>query len=314
MSIYKITNKHLDDKFLKYLTLQGSKPAFAFLAYQLNRQPAKRKDINIIKKNAKKRNPDIKFEFDSIAAIKEKKNLMSIKREIQNFPMRALINPWNNDKLNIKLSEFDHTKKIKKYSFGIGANNLSHRGVKFTSADLNNIRQSIIWLNWFTYDIPKISRPARNQLCISPTALSIVISSDLNELYKYARYEKKILKKYFNLFPEKKSHYVSFLSSASVELGELFAHRIPENQINNLIRSYEYFIDSGNNIMETNHFPNYYMYNPLIIKKQKNLRLLFELGYNRMINMKFLQRENLPFLNKIELYEALSKNFSSLSL
>ena len=56
------------------------------------------------------------------------------------------------------------------------------------------------------------------------------------------------------------------------------------------------------------------MYNPLIIKKQKNLRLLFELGYNRMINMKFLQRENLPLLNKIELYEALSKNFSSLSL
>ena len=115
---------------------------------------------------------------------------MSIKKEIQNFPMRALINPWNNDKLNIKLSEFDRTKKIKEYSYGIGTNKLSYRGIKFTSVDLNNIRQSIIWLNWFTYNIPKISRPDRNQLCMSSTALSIAVSGDLNELYKHARYEK----------------------------------------------------------------------------------------------------------------------------
>ena len=312
MSVYKITNKHLDDKFLKHLAYQGSVPAFSFFIDRLNKEPHRRKDIPKFKSYAKKRHPDMRINFNAIEAIAHKKNLISIDKELQNFPMKALINPWNNEKLNIKLSSFNSSKRIKKYSFSIGANNLSHRGEKFTSADMNNIRQSIIWLNWFHLNSPKISRPGQNQLCLNSHALSIVLAGDLNELLKYAKYDKKVLKKYFSIFSDNKKCYLSFLSSASLELGELFAHRIRLNQIENLVRCYECFIDAGNDLRETNQYPNYFMFNPLIIKNQKNLKLLFELGYNRMINMKFLQRENLILLDKQDLYVALHRNFSKL--
>ena len=312
MSTYKITNKLLDEKFLKYLAYQGSVPALSFLISKLNKEPHRRKDIPNIRSYSQKRNPQMKVTYNAIEAISHKKNLLSIDKQLQSFPMKSLINPWNNEKLNIKLSAFNSSKRIKRYAFSISANNLSHRGEKFTSADINNIRQSIIWLNWFHFNAPKISRPSQNQLCMSTKALSIAVTGDLNELYKFAKYDKKILKKYFEIFSDTKKSYISFLSSASIELGEFFAHRIRKNQTENLVRCYEYFIDAGNSIKETNQYPNYFMFNPLIIKNQKNLKLLFELGYNRMINMKFLQRENLALLNKEDLYQVLHRNFSKL--
>ena len=54
------------------------------------------------------------------------------------------------------------------------------------------------------------------------------------------------------------------------------------------------------------------MYNPNILSTQKTLKELYETGYSRMQNMKFLDRKFQKFLENQDFYNCLFINFSKL--
>ena len=124
---------------------------------------------------------------------------------------------------------------------------------KFTTADVNNIRVSIIWLNWFMFneDISKQpTRPNNVGLCLTQDALVVHAQDGLEGLYKIAKYKKRELRKLFNSFPDDAAAQASFLSAASTQLNECINYRMTETRISNLFRCYQYFSDAHSTVFK----------------------------------------------------------------
>ena len=310
-----ITNKNLKDKFILFLCNQGCLPAYHFYRDRLSRQNDKnwQSKINKIKTKIERQN-QITISDDPHNRIREKGKLLKLNREIIKLPMRALINPFNNQKLNEKLFAFSPSDRIEDYKYAITNNMLKKRDQKFTTADINNIRVSILWLNWFMFNEDILKQPTRPNnvgLCLTQDALLVHSKDGLEGLYKIAKYKKRELKRLFNEFPNDLAAQQSFLSAASTKLNECINYRMTETRISNLFRCYQYFSDAHSKVFKLRRMPNYYMYNPNILKTQKYLNALFDLGYNRMQNLRFLNNENKDIVRNKEIYRILAKNFSS---
>lgn len=309
-----ITNTNLKKQFISFLCHQGCLPAYHFYRDNLSRQNDVGWQNSILSvKNRIERKLKITISDDPIHRIKEKAKLLRLNREIINLPMRALINPYNNQKLNEKLFIFSPSDKIKDYKYAITNNSLKRMDQKFTTADVNNIRASIIWLNWFMFNEDILKQPTRPQnvgLCLTQDALVVHAHDGLEGLYKIAKYKKNDLKKLLELFPNDTQAQASFLSAASTKLNECINYRMTETRLINLFRCYQYFSDAHAKIFKLRRMPNYYMYNPNILKTQIYLKALFDLGYDRMQNLKFLNNENLDIVRNKEIYGILAKNFS----
>ena len=219
-----ITNTNLKKQFISFLCNQGCLPAYHFYRDNLSRQNDVGWQNSILSvKNRIERKLKITISDDPIHRIKEKAKLLRLNREIINLPMRALINPYNNQKLNEKLFIFSPSDKIKDYKYAITNNSLKRMDQKFTTADVNNIRASIIWLNWFMFNEDILKQPTRPQnvgLCLTQDALVVHAQDGLEGLYKIAKYKKRELRKLFNSFPDDAAAQASFLSAASTQLNE----------------------------------------------------------------------------------------------
>lgn len=312
--MFGITNTLLTDKFVNFLTDQGCLPAFFYYKDTQSRSGNRHWAINVnrVKTRIEKKSKII-INTDPQYALIQKSKLIKINRNVLDLPMRSLIYPFNGNTLNEKLYNFSTRDKLRDYRKHIDRGKLRKREIKFTSADLNNIKRAIIWLNWFMFDdsLQKTStRPKNVDLCLSQDAVTVFALEGFDGLYRIAKKKKRDLKKCFSKFPEKKQSCMSFLSLASNDLNSLINYRVTSLRRENLFRCYTYFNDSHSNITEKRRMPNYYMYNPNILKTQKNLELLFDLGYKRMQHMKFLDRENEQIVQDPSIYELLHLNFS----
>jgi hypothetical protein len=310
-----ITNTSLKEKFILFLCHQGCLPAYHFYRDHLSRQNDRGWQVRVSAVKVKiEKKFQISISDDPLERIKEKAKLLKLNKGVINLPMRALINPYNNQKLNEKLFAFSPSDTIKDYKYAISNNSLKRMDQNFTTADVNNIRASIIWLNWFMFNEDILKQPTRPNnvgLCLTQDALLINAHDGLEGLYKIARYNKRDLKRLFKSFPDDLNAQTSFLSAASTKLGESINHRMSETRINNLFRCYQYFSDAHSTVFKLRRMPNYYMYNPNILKTQRYLNVLFDLGYNRMQNLRFLHNKNKDIVRNKEIYGILAKNFSS---
>ena len=316
---FGITNKHLRDrKFLITLTSHGSIPAYFHLKDIIRGQ---KDEFSLTK-----RYTDLFFKRYGISlsndrgafSLKEKAKLSLINDDIAKEPMRALISPINNPELNKKLFDFRVSEKIGDYQSFIKTNNISKfkkRNLNITSADINKIKQSIIWLNWFLYHSNKDAsvRPKRLQLCLSDNAIDILALEGLQGLYKKSKKNKRALKKYFKELAElDTASQMKLLSAMSLDLNTLLNIRFSPKRVENLFNCYNYFESAYPSITKYRRHPNYFMYNPNILRTQKTLKELHDTGYSRMQNMKFLDKEFKRFLLDKNLYNCLSINFSKL--
>ena len=102
----------------------------------------------------------IKINDDPILAINQRSKILKIRKSVLELPMRALISPFNKHTLNEKLYIFSTADVIKDYKLEIARNSLKKRDIRFTAADINNIRRAVIWLNWFMFDETLEKKPA----------------------------------------------------------------------------------------------------------------------------------------------------------
>ena len=80
------------------------------------------------------------------------------------------------------------------------------------------------------------------------------------------------LKKYFkDDLSDDSSASRAFFSLASKELNTLLNFRMSSKRLDNLFRCYEHFITLHKRPSEMRRMPNYFMYNPNILKTQKTL-------------------------------------------
>ena len=311
-----ITNTLLNDKFLLQLTNQGCLPAFYYYK-EIQRISASRDWFIRVQrvKNRIEKKFAIKINDDPILAINQRSKILKIRKSVLDLPMRALISPFNKHTLNEKLYIFSTADLIRDYKHEITRNQLKKRDIRFTTADHNNIRRAIIWLNWFMFDESLEKKPATPEnvsLCLSFDARAVFISDGFDGLYKIAKYKKRDLKKLFdNKFSEDKKASSAFLSLASIELNSIVNFGMTPLRLENLFRCYEHFITSHRKPVEKRRMPNYYMYNPNILKTQKNLEKLFSIGYSRMQHLRFLNRNNKDIVTDKRVYDILHKNFSN---
>ena len=311
-----ITNRLLKEKFLLQIADQGCLPAFYYYK-EIQRISATRDWFSRVQKvkNRIEKKFAIKIDDDPILAINQRSKILKIRNSVLDLPMRALISPFNKHTLNEKLYNFSTADLIRDYKLEIARNSLKKRDIRFTVADHNNIRRSIIWLNWFMFDESFEKKPATPEnvsLCLSLDARAVFISDGFDGLYNIAKYKKRDLKKLFeHKFSEDKKASSAFLSLASIELNILINHGMTPLRLDNLFRCYEHFITSHRKPVDKRRMPNYYMYNPNILKTQKNLEKLFGIGYSRMQHLRFLDRNNKNIVTDNTVYGILHKNFSN---
>ena len=186
--------------------------------------------------------------------------ILKINRNVDELPMRSLMNPFNSKTLNEKLFTFSTSDTIGKYKHWITEKNLRKRDQIFSSQDINLIRSSIIWINWYMFDQAlqkKSTRPANLDFCVSQDALTIHAIDGLDGLYKIAKYNKRELKILFEMLSDEPAARASFLSAASKQLNELVNYRMKEVRINNLFRCYEYFTVAHRSIHKLRRMPIY---------------------------------------------------------
>ena len=157
----------------------------------------------------------------------------------------------------------------------------------------------------------KSTRVENVDLCLSQDAVAVFAIEGFDGLYRISKKNKKRLKACFNKFPDNKQACMSFLSLASVELNSLINYRMSKLRLDNLLRCYQYFIDSHSKPTDKRRMPNYYMYNPNILKTQKNLELLFKFGYMRMQHMKFFDSKNAEIVRDKDIYTLLHDSYST---
>ena len=287
---------------------------FYFLKHIHSKEVDGTRKFLIQKNEMKKRHPYLQKELDAdpIKALNFRKKLFTLKREVLELPFKSLINPFNNPDLNNKLFNISPSITLNNKKHDIKNKSLREPGIRFTSADYNKIRLSILWVNWFLYHETSLSRPKHLNLCLSQDAYSLLITSKRGplELLNYAKVNKRELKNLLSGFGENYRASFAFLSNASLELNELLEHRMTRPQIDRLIQCYDYHRYSSNPGASTGRMANYYIYNPNILKTQKTLELLFYRGYKRVNNMKFFDRENREALINSRMYDLLHKNFS----
>jgi hypothetical protein len=314
MAMFGITTKIANEKYLNFLCSQGSLPAFYFLKSIYSKEADAVSRILVQKNHMKKRHPYLEKELDAdpIKALSYRKKLFVLKRQVLDLPFKALINPFNNPELNVKLFNISPSVTIGEKRVYIKDRNLRISNIKFSSADFNKIRLSILWINWFLFHDASLSRPKHLNLCLSQDAYSMLIASNNGpiELLKYAKKNKRELKNLLNSFGDNQRSTFAFLSNASLELDQLIQHRMTRPQISRLIQCYEYHKHSTRPGPGIGRMANYYIYNPNILKTQKTLELLFYRGYKRVNNMKLFDPSNKEAIVNSKLYDLLHKNFS----
>ncbi len=313
--MFGIQNTILNDKFVLFLIDQGCMPAYYYYRAKQSRIGDRHWIIRVRKlKNKIEKKFNFSINEDANYALLEKSKILKIHQKILDLPMRALIYPFNGDKLNQKLYQFSTRDTIRDFKREISNGSLKKRDIKFTAADHNNIRRSIIWLNWFIFDeniMKKTTRIENVDLCLSQDAVHVFAIDGFPGLLEITKKNKRKLKECFDKFPDNKQACMSFLSLASIELNSLLNYRMSPIRLENLFRCYQYFIDSHSKPTDKRRMPNYYMYNPNILKTQKYLELLYKLGYMRMQHMKFLDSKNANIVRDKEIYHLLHENYSA---
>ena len=313
--MFGIHNKILNDKFVLFLIDQGCMPAYYYYRASISRSGDRFWTVKVSKlKNKIEKKFNFLINDDPHYALVQKSKIIKIHQKALDLPMRALIYPFNGDKLNQKLYQFSTRDRLRDFRREIANGSLRKRETKFTTADHNNIRRSIVWLNWFMFDeniMNKSTRVENVDLCLSQDAVAVFAIEGFDGLYRISKKNKKRLKACFNKFPDNKQACMSFLSLASVELNSLINYRMSKLRLDNLFRCYQYFIDSHSKPTDKRRMPNYYMYNPNILKTQKNLELLFKFGYMRMQHMKFFDSKNAEIVRDKDIYTLLHDSYST---
>lgn len=301
---YGITADLLEEKDYKNLISIGSAPALIKYKDIYRNQSIKIAKLNKNIEELKKEN--INFNLNAYSGeerLKTYARLFVIKERIGNMPFRCLINPNIGKSLNNKISQVSYDVKIRDLKKSLKAKNFDIDGINFGTRDVNQIRQSIIFLNQFMQN----SQPSKiKHQCLSKDAQKVFIERGFEGLYKIAKKNKLQLRKIFKNSSELKNRY--FYEYASNELGfklKTFS-KLEKSRLSLAIETLYW-----DGIKGYDNYPIYFIYNEKMdIQK---LDLLRRGGYTRMKHIKALDTDNQNLYDFKEIYRILFEAFGDYS-
>jgi hypothetical protein len=223
MKNFGISKKNLNDSLLNELILIGNIAAYLIKVKKFSLGLSANKKIEHLNRMIPKNTLQKIKNLDAIEASQIRNSFFSLNLKIYEFPVHGMINSiTNKSTLNNKIINLDPDLKLKDIEYLLRKGTFKDKFSKFTAADENNLRRSIILFNCI---LSEGLRPQDN-LCFSSEILSEISflrnkKEILNFLVKKAKKGNKLkVKKLLTDFPEEVSvkDTVNFLSSLSTDI------------------------------------------------------------------------------------------------
>ena len=299
---FGITTGLLKDKEYFYLVSCGSTSAKVILEQRYRRDSVETLKIARHVKKIEARGIKFNSWYDELEIFDVMAALITPKNKCMNMPLKALINPYINKSLNEKLSMLYWQDILEKFEYKIRSNHLHIGKILFTSADINKIKFSIVWLNHIM-QFPRslkvecmlLSRDARHEfLARGPSGLQSI--SKGNKIY---------LRKLFNSMDELMSS--DFFNKASLEFSDVWFKKFTSTDRLKLLKAIEVLYYSGQK--SYGNFPIFYLFNKDINLDISKIEWLYQIGYTKIKDLSFVCNENKKLLDNEKTFNILYESF-----
>ena len=301
MKLYGINKTRLKKDFLIFLSKLGNEPAFHQLTLK--------EDFVSYKKYFKSSDHEHTFVQSKILRQTKANKIFQINDStLNNLPIRCLINELNKPKLNEKLSSLSIKTKITSIDYLMKQSKpFEYRGIDFTQANINELRQSLIWLNslFDLYSKDSFRRPRNCEFMIGSKHFEKYITMGVDGLYKSARLKKDI-KAYFIDFDETSDSLLKNYTreSSSILLG------LTEKRFLRLIKSYKRLTEQFS-ARELKSIPSTALFNSTLMTQQEHVFRLHSKGYFWLSQCQFLEANNSEFIRDKKFFRSMRKQFDS---
>jgi hypothetical protein len=303
---FGLSQRDITDEQFLYLLKKGNTSAKILLLEKYRNKPAKR--IKLLKLISQLEDSGVKYNkfYKELSTHQVAAILITPKVATKNLPIRSLIHPTHNKSLNDKLSKVWWTEKICDYERSIRNKSLSIKEdeIDFTAADVKKIRFAIMWLNFF---MTNKSKTLIKDFCLSQDAKLVFLEKGFSGLYKIAKSDKRILKKYFLKSDEIINK--SFYDLASLNFRDVWRN-FTLRDTQKIVKSFQHLSLEEHAPNSYKNLPIYYLYNSAFNMNINKLTKLFNMGYQRMKTAEILRKENEYLLNENGIFDILYKQFS----
>mgnify|MGYP001205997652 CR=1 FL=1 len=284
MSKFGIKIDKIKDQELFQLLSIGNTAAKIVLEERYKRDIPKKTKLN--NQVSKLESKGIRFNsfYKELGKFKVLAILITPKKICEQMPLKALANPFLNETLNNKLGDLywketliDHAKQIKRNKLAIEEEN-------FTTADINKIRFSILWLNFELSNRSSFSNP---EMLLSKDARKVFRKEGFKGLLRIAKTNKKYFERIFSRLNELENK--DFFNKASMEFHYVWFKKFTATDRHKFINAIDALYLSGQK--KFLNYPIYYLYHKKSISIDK-LRLLYDISYRKVRDVIFISAEN----------------------
>ena len=299
---FGITTGLLKDKEYFYLVSCGSTSAKVILEQRHRRDSVLTRRIARHVKKIESRGIKFNSWYDELKIFDVMAALITPKNKCLNMPLKALINPYINKSLNEKLSMLYWQDTLERFEYKIRSNHLQIGTILFTTADINKIKFSIVWLN----HIMQFPRSLKIEgMLLSREARHEFLTQGFTGLQSISKGNKIYLRKLFNSMDELMSS--DFLNKASLEFGDIWFKKFTSTDRFKLLKAIEVLYYSGQK--SYGNFPIFYLFNKDINLDIKKIDWLYQIGYTKIKDLSFVCEENKELLENAKTFNILYESF-----
>ena len=299
---FGITTALLKDQEYYYLVSCGSTSAKVILEQRYRRDPVKTLKLARHVKKIEARGIKFNSWYDELQIFDVMAALITPKNKCINMPLKALINPYINKSLNEKLSMLYWQDILEKFEYKIRSNHLQIGTILFTSADINKIKFSIVWLN----HIMQFPRSLKvDGMLLSSDARHEFLTRGLSGLQSISKGNKIYLRKLFKSMNELLTS--DFFNKASLEFGDVWFKKFTNTDRIKLMKAIEFLYYSGQK--NYGNFPIFYLFNKDIKLEIKKIKWLYNIGYTKIKDLSFVCEENKSLLADEKIFNILYESF-----
>lgn len=302
VDLNKFTKTQLED-----LAKLGCEPAFHAFALQNAKAASEKKKIKKIQDTHQ-----FKYYENTIEKRKASAKLTLFSKSLDHYPLRTLVNPLNKPKLNTKLSIFNK-KTINSIKFQLRMGKpftikSGQKRIEFTTNNINQIKISILFLNWNILNPYYRRKTYSSSLCLNDNALELLATKGINGLIKAAKKkDRSKLEKY--LIGADLIKNLSYFRNISLDLSH-FINSLSEEKLRRMIQSF-YTISNYKWLEKFSRSPSFALYTDFIMTEQEYIWRLHKIGYRNISHLGFLKISNQNLLREPALAKLLFDNFSN---
>ncbi len=300
---FGIATSSLNDKQYNYLISCGSTSAKVIMEHRHRLNHGKKNALLKLLKKIEDRGIKFNKFYAELNRFEVMAALITPKQQTLKMPIKALMNPYINKSLNEKLSSAYWDDSLESCERYIRTNSFKINNQTLTTADINNIRFSIVWLN-HCMSFPRALADATRLL--SKDARSEFLKTGFDGLHKIAKGNKVLIKNLFKELDEIKNE--SFFNQASLEFASVWFDNFTPTDRHKLFKALDILYFSGQK--KYSNFPIYYLFNSRNKLEMMRIKLLYDIGYTTIKDINFVCDENRNLLEDKNVFKLLHESFS----